>query len=250
MLVLLIVGVIIVVGLAVFLTEPGIFALAFSLITRLFVRNPPFVDLDQGFPSHQLIKDAYPIIRAEAEALLGQANKIPRFHEIDPMQTAISGKDEIPWRTFFLKGHGVWHDTNWKLTPKTFEVLQQIPEIETAMLSILDSGKHIPSHRGFNRGVFRYHLGLHIPKDAPVYMVCGGEEYHWQEGEDVLFDDTYRHEVWNKSTNPRVVLFLNITRNEDLPRWIRPINRMVKSMMQRSPKLKRAGKRAEVAVDI
>ncbi len=247
---LIIVGAIVVVGLAVFFIEPGIFALAYSLITPLFVRNPPFVDLDRGFPKHRLIEDAYPVIRAEAEALLRNPDRIPQFHEIDPLQTPISGKDGIPWRTFFLKGHGLWHDTNVNLTPKTAEVLRQIPDVETAMLSILDGGKHIPAHRGFYRGVYRYHLGLIVPDDAPVYIVCGGQEYHWREGEGVLFDDTYRHEVWNRSAHPRVVLFLNVVRDADLPRWLRPINRMVASMMQRSPKLKRAGKRAEVAMDI
>ena len=92
---LIIVGAIVVVGLAVFFIEPGIFALAYSLITPLFVRNPPFVDLDRGFPKHRLIEDAYPVIRAEAEALLRNPDRIPQFHEIDPLQTPISGKDGI-----------------------------------------------------------------------------------------------------------------------------------------------------------
>lgn len=250
MVLLIVVGAVVLVGLAVFIIEPGVIALAYSLVTPLFVRNPPFVDMDRAFPKHRLIEAAYPVIRAEAEALLRQPERIPQFHEVDRLQTPISGNDGIPWRTFFLKGHGIWHDTNVNLTPKTVEVLRQIPEVDTAMLSILDGGKHIPAHRGFYRGVYRYHLGLIVPDDAPVYIVCGGREYHWREGEGVLFDDTYRHEVWNRSERPRVVLFLNILRDGDLPRWLRPINRMVRSMIQRSPKLKRAGKRAEVAMDL
>ncbi len=247
---LIIIGAVVLVAVLVFFLEPGIIALPYSLLTPLFVRNPPFVDMDRVFPKHRLIEEAYPAIRAEAQALLRDPERIPLFHEVDKLQKVISDRDEIPWRTLFLKGYGLWHDTNVNLTPKTVEVLRQIPEIDTAMLSILGGGKHIPRHRGFYKGVYRYHLGLIVPDDAPVYIVCGGQEYHWREGEGVLFDDTYRHEVWNRSEHPRVVLFLSILRDGDLPRWLRPINRMVRSMIQRSPKLKRAGKRAEVATDI
>jgi len=250
MVVLIIIGAVLLLSLAVFLIEPAVYALLYSLVAPLFVRNPPFVDMNRVFPGHQLIEDAYPVIRAEAQALLANPEQIPKFHEVDPLQTAISGRDEIPWRTLFLKGYGVWHETNVKLAPKTVAVLQQLPEVDTAMLSILSAGKHIPAHRGFYKGVYRYHLGLIVPDDAPVYIICGGQEYHWREGEGVLFDDTYQHEVWNKSSQPRIVLFLNILRHADLPPWLRPVNRLVRSMIRRSPKLRRAAKRAEVAMDV
>lgn len=237
-------------ALAVFLIEPALYALLYSALVPLFVRNPPFVELDRLFPNHRVIQAAYTDIRAEAEAFMHSPEQIPRFHEVDPLQTAISGRDEIPWRTFFLKGYGVWHEANVKLMPRTVAVLRELPEVDTAMVSILGGGKHIPPHRGFYKGVYRYHLGLIVPDDAPAYIVCGGQEYHWREAEGVMFDDTYRHEVWNKSAEPRVVLFLSILRDADLPRWLRPVNRLVRSMIQRSPKLRRAAKRAEVAVDV
>lgn len=249
MTILIVIGAITLIALSIFLFEPAIYALLYSLVAPLFVRNPPFVDMDRMFPGHRAIEDAYSDIHAEAQALLNNPTQIPKFHEVDPLQTTISGRDEIPWRTLFLKGYGIWHDTNVKLAPKTIAVLQQFPEVDTAMFSILGGGKHIPPHRGFYKGVYRYHLGLIVPDDAPVYIICGGEEYHWREGEGVLFDDTYRHEVWNKSSQPRVVLFLSILRDADLPRWLRPVNRLVRSMIRRSPKLKRAAKRAEVAMD-
>ena len=249
MLTLIVIGAIVAVALAVFLIEPAIYALLYSLVAPLFVRNPPFVDLDRMFANHRVIQAAYADIRAEAEVLLRSPERIPKFHEVDPLQTAISGRDEIPWRTFFLKGYGIWHESNTKLMPKTVAALRQLPEVDTAMVSILGAGKHIPPHRGFYKGVYRYHLGLIVPDDAPVYIVCGGQEYHWREGEGVMFDDTYRHEVWNKSAEPRVVLFCSILRDADLPRWLRPVNRVVRSMIRRSPKLKRAAKRAEVALD-
>jgi beta-hydroxylase len=35
---------------------------------------------------------------------------------------------------------------------------------------------------------------------------------HWEEGRCVVFDDTYRHEVWNDTDGVRVVLLIDIHR--------------------------------------
>ncbi len=59
-------------------------------------------------------------------------------------------------------------------------------------------------------------MGLMVPNDAPCYIVVGGQEYAWKEGEGVLFDDTYQHEVWNKSSQRRAVLFCDLFRDKDL----------------------------------
>jgi aspartate beta-hydroxylase len=52
------------------------------------------------------------------------------------------------------------------------------------------------------------HLPLIIPEDCA--LVVGGEQHVWQEGRVVVFDDTYEHEAWNRSTSLRVVLIFDI----------------------------------------
>jgi ornithine lipid ester-linked acyl 2-hydroxylase len=73
--------------------------------------------------------------------------------------------------------------------------------------------KHIPEHTGKYKGVIRYHLALKVPEPADA---CGirinNEVVHWQEGKNLLFDDTFPHEAWNKTDDYRVVLFLDIMR--------------------------------------
>jgi aspartate beta-hydroxylase len=41
-------------------------------------------------------------------------------------------------------------------------------------------------------------------------MRVADEARTWHEGKCLLFDDTYEHEVWNKSQRTRVILLLDI----------------------------------------
>jgi len=66
----------------------------------------------------------------------------------------------------------------------------------------------------------------------------------------VVFDDTFTHEVWNKSTNRRVVLFCDLNRKKDLPGWVQFFNRKIFNILAQSKRLKKVLKRAEVTRDI
>ena len=47
-----------------------------------------------------------------------------------------------------------------------------------------------------------------IPDDCALRV--GGEDHHWREGEVVVFDDTYEHEAWNRSSRTRVVMIFDL----------------------------------------
>ena len=250
MIALYVVGSLVVLAVAVYLLEPFLFAFLFSKLIELFVRNPPFLEVEKGFPEARLLRENWQVIREEALALLEHVESIPRFHEVDRLQRFISARDEVAWRTFFFKGFGKWLPQNCARAPRTAELLRRLPLVSTAMFSIIDGGKHIPPHVGFFKSVLRYHLALVVPADAPVYIVVGGRQYHWREGEDVLFDDTYRHEVWNKSRERRVVLFCDVLRDQTLPPLFRGLNRLMFRILSRSRKLQAAARRAEVSREI
>ncbi len=233
-----------------YIFQPALLTFPYTQFISLFVKNPPFVSLEEHFPNYKLLEDNWKTIRAELEEVLKNEQNVPKFHEVDGIQRFISARDEIPWRTFIIKGYGKFVEANAAKVPKTTELLKQLPEVTSAMFSILDGGKHIPPHMGFFRGVFRYHLGLIVPDDAPCYIVVGGQKYSWKEGESVLFDDTYMHEVWNKSRRRRVVLFCDVFREKSLPAFIRPLNRKMYHLLSRSNRLKKALKRAEVPQDV
>jgi beta-hydroxylase len=253
MLVLEIIGVVIaafiVLNVILYFVEPSLIAITFSLVLRLFYRNPPMVDLEKHFKDHQLLKDNWKVIQAELLEILRNEQNIPKFHEVDKIQRFINDGDKSPWRVFMFKAYDNWQESNCAKAPKTTELLKQIPGITTAMFSILGPQKHIPPHNGFYKGVYRYHLGLIIPKEGECYIVNGGQRYDWKEGEDVLFDDTFKHAVWNKTDETRVVLFCDVFRT-DLPKIFQPMNRWVYGLREKSQRLKKVLKNAEVQVDL
>ncbi|MBB6481735.1 aspartyl/asparaginyl beta-hydroxylase domain-containing protein [Spirochaeta isovalerica] len=232
---------------ALFVIEPFLLAFVYSQFLKLFVKNPPFADVEKEFPEGKILKDNWPIIRKELEKVLENVENVPLFHNVDGLQKSISARDGKAWRTFIIKGFDAWLPANAALVPETSELIRQIPRVSLAMFSIIDGGKHIPPHYGFFKSVLRYHLAMIIP-EGDCYIEVGGERYSWKEGEHVLFDDTYRHEVWNKTEERRVVLFLDVLR--DLPGPMDKMNRYLFSILQKSKKLKAAAARAEVARDV
>ncbi len=236
--------------LLIYIFKPALLILPYSTFISLFVRNPPYLELEEHFPEHKLLRENWELIRDELMVVLQNEMNVPKFHEVDSIQRFISAKDEIPWRTFIIKAYDKWSDSNSAQVPKTTELLKQLPQISTAMFSILDGGKHIPRHFGFFKGVLRYHLALIVPNDAPCYILVGGEKYSWAEGQDVLFVDTYMHEVRNESQHRRVVLFCDITRERNLPNWIRFMNKKMFNFLHTSNRLTKAMKKAEVAQEI
>jgi ornithine lipid ester-linked acyl 2-hydroxylase len=82
--------------------------------------------------------------------------------------------------------------------------------------------------------VLRYHLGLIVPQDAEACRIRVGEDFrHWEEGESLIFDDTFNHEVWNDTDETRVVLFVDVLRPLPFPESA--INRAIIKVIGYSP---------------
>jgi len=119
------------------------------------------------------------------------------------------------WRTsaFFF---WTWRvKKNIQQCPKTIELLEQIPGILSAMISILETDTEIKPHRGDTNAIIRVHLPLKAPVSLPK---CGfkvnDEERSWEEGKLLFFNDAARHTAWNYSEKRRYVLIFDIIRPE------------------------------------
>jgi beta-hydroxylase len=246
---LIVLGALAAICLLLYIIEPSLLALPFSFVLRLFFKNDPIVPMDDFFPESKVLRDNVQVIQEELMEVLKNQSNIPKFHEIDKIQKYISATDDVAWRVFMFKAYDNWMVENCEMAPKTTELLKQIPGITTAMFSIIGPRKHIPPHNGFYKGGWRYHLALVVPKEGECYIINGGNRYDWKTGEDVLFDDTFRHEVWNKSNETRVVLFCDVYR-DDLPGLFKPLNRWVYKQRVKSERLRKAVKKAEVMKDI
>jgi len=76
------------------------------------------------------------------------------------------------------------------------------------LFSVFTPGTHLLPHRGVTNARAVVHLPLIVPRDCALKV--GGEIHAWQEGRLVAFDDTYEHEAWNRSSEVRVVLILDV----------------------------------------
>ena len=174
------------------------------------VPDTPKLD-NSHFPWLKEFTDNWETIREEAKAVLAFRDDIPAFHEISPDQYRLSTAKN--WKTYVLFGFGERLETNTKITPVTASILEKVPNLQTAMFSILSPGYHIPAHKGVTKGILRSHLGLIIPEDREKCRIRVDDTITaWKEGEIFVFDDTFEHEVWNETDEERVILLFDFDR--------------------------------------
>lgn len=183
------------------------------------VSNAPVLDV-RDFAWTQLLRDNWQAIRDEALATaLAREDAAPSLASISPDHRAIAPVNK--WRSFFLWGYGYSIEENIGRCPATSAIVAQIPELNSAFFSILAPGTHIPPHRGVTKGLLTCHLGLIVPRDGDVRMRVKNRIVRWAEGETLMFDDTYDHEVWNDTSGTRVVLLIQVRRPLRQPgKWI------------------------------
>ena len=184
-------------------------------LTRFFasqslVEDAPILD-SKHFPFLQEFTNNWEVIQKEVLGILKNREEIPAFQEVSPEQHWIAkGKN---WRTFFLFGFGEKLPANCAKAPVTTALLEKVPNLQISWFSILSPGYHIPPHRGVTKGILRAHLGLIIPKDAEKCRIRVGDQIRvWHPGEIFVLDDTYEHEVWNDTSDERVILIFDFDR--------------------------------------
>ncbi len=184
------------------------------------IHTPAILDADHFFPKAAHFLAAWRDIRREALAVAETLPQIPRFHDLMPEQTDISAADGRDWRMFIMKAYGLRLEPNLARCPTVADLLAATPEAVSAVFSFLAPGKHIPAHRGPFRAILRFHLMLSMPTDASGAPACelriDGVPYRIGEGQSLLWDDTYPHEVCNRSDRVRIALLLDVWR-KDMP---------------------------------
>jgi beta-hydroxylase len=182
------------------------------------VSNDPVLDV-RDFAWTAVLRDNWRAIRDEAVAVALQGDASPSLATISPDHRAIAPINM--WKSFFLWGYGYPIDDNLAQCPRTAEVVAQVPGLNSAFFSILAPGTHIPAHRGVTKGLITCHLGLIVPRDGDVRMRVDDRVVRWAEGETLVFDDTYDHEVWNDTPGTRVVLLIQFERPLRQPgKWV------------------------------
>jgi aspartate beta-hydroxylase len=61
-------------------------------------------------------------------------------------------------------------------------------------------GTHLRAHCGPSNLRLRVHLGVDVPSAGGWNIRVGDEVRQWREGECLVFDDSWEHEVWHEAT--------------------------------------------------
>jgi aspartate beta-hydroxylase len=215
-----------------------------SVVRRLYdsrIAAPAVLDPATCFPDAERFSASWRQLREEALRVAAQIQNVPRFHEIMPEQAAISANDDRDWRMFILKAYGVEAPLNLAECPTLAGLVAACPDVLSASFSFLAPWKHIPAHRGPFRGVLRFYLVLAMPladdgRPAAVLRI-DDTEYRLADGQALLWDDTYEHEVWNRSDALRTVLLLDI-RRRDMPLDMELLSRGVISLVRLAIRLR------------
>lgn len=209
--------------------------------------RPVSYDVRKTYPALDALTQRWREIGAEARALLPYKDAIPRYHEVDGNQKYISGSVDVEraWRTYMFVSVMRRNAANSARCPVTASLVDGLPGVVNAFYSILEPGKSIPPHEGAYRGILRYHLGLMVPEQSPPSITVKDEVHQWREGEAYFFDDSWLHEVHNRSEGIRVVLIIDVLR--PLPLLPHALNSAALWWMGRSDLYKRVSDAVEKA---
>jgi aspartyl/asparaginyl beta-hydroxylase (cupin superfamily) len=148
------------------------------------------------------LEEAYPRIRAEFEKVHDGLGVHPEAADLAAAGT---------WRTYYFHHTGRPDERHLSECPHTARVLAGIPGVGASGMcyfSVMSPDTEVKPHCGFANIRIRCHLGLVVPGDC--WMRVGRETRTWAEGECLVFDDSFEHEVANGGQGARAVLLLDV----------------------------------------
>jgi aspartate beta-hydroxylase len=175
----------------------------------------PYLDRSL-FPWIEALEAQTGVIRDELLGVLGSDAGRERVFTSDELeQQNLRGLAEPPsWTGYYFYRHGERREDNCAGCPQTIRALDALPlarvpaHAPEVLFSVFTPGTQLLPHRGVTNTRLVGHLPLIVPEDCALRV--GGEVHAWQEGRVVVFDDTYEHEAWNRSSHTRVVLIFDL----------------------------------------
>ncbi|XP_022223275.2 aspartyl/asparaginyl beta-hydroxylase isoform X9 [Drosophila obscura] len=119
------------------------------------------------------------------------------------------------WQQFELFAKGQLVRKNCQRAPITCGLMKEFPESSgcrrgQVKFSVMQAETHVWPHCGPTNCRLRAHLTLVAPEPERTSLRVAEQESTWREGELIIFDDSFEHEVWHNGTRPRLVLILDM----------------------------------------
>jgi ornithine lipid ester-linked acyl 2-hydroxylase len=181
------------------------------LIRQSRVGTQPFFEPAE-IPGLDILRDNWETIREEAALVLADRANVPALGKVSPDHRGIAPNAD--WKSFFFTGYGYRAEANRARCPRTAALIDGVPDLVVGFFSIFEPGTHVPRHKGVTSGLINVHLSLIVPRPelGRCELRVADELRRWREGEFTIFDETYEHEAWNETPEPRVVLLLQVLR--------------------------------------
>lgn len=166
----------------------------------------PFWTIEQTTYASQLelIRSQWAAIRDEGLKLLNMAANFK--------DEAENLRDSGDWKQFELFFRGQRSDKNCAKAPLTCRLVEQFAAARSCKrgqvkFSVMHPGTHVWPHCGPTNCRIRAHLGLKVPSDT--FIRVAEQTRSWENGEWLIFDDSFEHEVWHNGTGTRLVLIVD-----------------------------------------
>ena len=201
----------------------GTLAAPYNALVYLTSKTPnrPYLD-ETHFPEMQVIKDNWQLFREEGMRLRAEGATHGAVSENTDI--AFDSFYRRGWTSFYITWYGHPLPSAQRLCPKSVELLSSVPTIKGALFANLPAGSFLGRHRDPFAGFVRYQVALDTPNSDDCWISVDGEKRSWRDGQVMIFDETYVHEVRNDTDKDRLVLFCDVERPVAAP--MRPINRL------------------------
>jgi len=176
---------------------------------------------------------------------------------LTPEQNLTYGRDATAspkenWKHYYIHGNGQsFPNSVCDITPTLCNLLKDYPPatmcpLGSIKLSYIAPDTIIEPHTSNLNFRLRAQLPLYVPplnatetSDMSKMVMSGGKhEIKWEEGKMVLIDDSFEHEVINETSQPRILLLIDLVHPEmteemfkELTQWVSEIQRNEAAML-------------------
>lgn len=183
------------------------------------LRNRAWHD-PREFAAARILENQFDVIREEAinlrdDARLDYSSAAAPWRSWKKPWTLLR-KDSSPgtWTVYPFYHMGVCVEPVTEDCPRTLAIINSLPGLCSehvwgdCIFSAMNGGAHLRAHSSIDNLRVRLHLGIVIPDQCSLRV--GSETRSWQEGKCLAFEDSFEHEVWNRSATRRIVLIADL----------------------------------------